>query len=151
MEIISNVALISINETLFAQLGSFLIFMFIMNRIMIQPLRGVIHERNEYIESLKRDVYNAEADMEEIQEQLKKQENTVRAEALSLKEQAEALGAKKADEIFAAVNKQIAELKAKTEREVSEQLTGARTHLKKESEMLAKSIIEKVLDRRINL
>ena len=39
MQIISNIALISINETLVVQLISFLIFLFIINRIMFRPLR----------------------------------------------------------------------------------------------------------------
>jgi F-type H+-transporting ATPase subunit b len=150
MEIISNTALISINETFFAQLGSFLIFLFIMNRLMIQPLRGVINERNNYIDTLRRDVISAEMDMEDIHEQLKKKEADVRSEALALKEQAEALGAQKADEIFAAVNKEIAAMKAKSEKEVNAQLDNARKHLKKEAETLAISIMEKILGRGVS-
>ena len=34
MEIVSNIALISINETLVVQLVSFLLFVFIINRVM---------------------------------------------------------------------------------------------------------------------
>ena len=54
MQIVSNVALISINETFLVQLISFLIFLFIINRVMIRPLRGVMREREEYVEKLKR-------------------------------------------------------------------------------------------------
>jgi len=151
MEIISNTALISINETFFAQLGSFLIFLFIMNRLMIQPLRGAIDERSNYIETLRRDVISAEMDMEEIQEQLRKKEDDVRSEALALKDQAEALGTQKADEIFAAANKEIAALKAKSEKEINDQIESARKHLKKEAEALAVGIMEKILDRKVKL
>ena len=45
MQIITNIALISINETLIVQLLSFLIFLFIINRVMIRPLRGVMSDR----------------------------------------------------------------------------------------------------------
>lgn len=151
MEIISNTALISINETFFAQLGSFLIFLFIMNRLMIQPLRGVINERTGYIDSLRRDVINAELEMEDIHEQLKKKEADVRTEALALKEQAEAMGSQKAEEIFAAVNKEIAALKAKSEKEVNDQIVNARKSLQKEAETLAIGIMEKILERGVSL
>lgn len=151
MEIISNTALISINETFFAQLGSFLIFLFIMNRLMIQPLRGVISERNNYIDTLRLDVISAEMEMEDIHDQLKKKEADVRSEAMKMKERAEALGSQKAEEIFAAVNKEIAALKAKSEKEVNDQLMNARKSLQKEAETLAIGIMEKILERGVSL
>jgi len=52
MEIISNIALISINETVVVQMLSFLVFMFILNRIMIRPLRSSANDREIYIEKL---------------------------------------------------------------------------------------------------
>ena len=45
MQIISNIALISINETLIVQLISFLIFLFVINRIMFRPLRKTVGPR----------------------------------------------------------------------------------------------------------
>jgi len=45
MQIVSNVALISINETMVVQLISFLIFLFVINRVMFRPLRESMHER----------------------------------------------------------------------------------------------------------
>ena len=56
MEIVSNIALISINETLIVQMVSFLIFMFVMNMVMFRPLNRVMKKRSEYMESLKQDM-----------------------------------------------------------------------------------------------
>ena len=38
MEIVSKIALITINETLVIQLVSFLIFLFVINRMMFRPV-----------------------------------------------------------------------------------------------------------------
>ena len=56
MEIISNIALITINETLIAQLLAFLIFMFVINRLMFKPLQGVMTERQGYIDKDRKSV-----------------------------------------------------------------------------------------------
>ena len=63
MEIISNIALISINETMVVQLFSFIVFIFILNRIMIRPLRSSAHDREIYIENLSVDISNAQKEM----------------------------------------------------------------------------------------
>ena len=49
MHIVSNIALISINETLIIQLVSFLIFLFLINRIMFRPLSHVMVERENHL------------------------------------------------------------------------------------------------------
>ena len=87
MQIISNVALISINETLIIQVISFLIFLFIINRIMFRPLRKVMNERETYVENVQKDIVEAENQFEDLTHQIKAQENAVRHEAFKQKEQ----------------------------------------------------------------
>ena len=60
MQIISNIALISINETLIVQVISFLIFLYIINRIMFRPLRSVTAERENHIKGIQKDIVEAE-------------------------------------------------------------------------------------------
>ena len=74
MHIISNIALISINETLFVQLLSFLIFLFIINRIMFRPLKRVMNVRVDYIDQIKTDTVDAIQEFEKLTEKLKMQE-----------------------------------------------------------------------------
>ena len=49
MQIVTTISLISINETTIVQIVSFLILVFILNRVMIRPLWKTIAERNQYI------------------------------------------------------------------------------------------------------
>lgn len=147
MQIISNVALISINETLIFQIISFLIFLFIINRIMFRPLRKVMNERESYIENIQKDIVAAENQLEDLTNQVQAQEKAVRNEAFEQKEQLEASGSQQAAEIFASTREEINTLRAEAQKEVDARISAARKHVQKESESLAKNIVETVLYR----
>lgn len=149
MHIISNIALITINETLFVQLLSFLIFLFIINRIMFRPLQNVMNERANYMDKVKVDTVDTIQELEDLTKKLKKQESEVRAQALELKRELEESGSTKSAEIFASTRKEIDAIKEKTEMEIKVQLSEARKHIQEESEALAINIMEKLLDRRL--
>lgn len=150
MQIVSNIALISINETLFFQLISFLIFMFIMNRVMFKPLNATMTERNDYIQGLSQGIIDTEKGVEEILADLAKRERAVKREAYDLSAKLEQEGADKAGKIHSAAMSAIAELRLKTEKQVEAQLNEAKRHLEAESEELAVRIMEKVLNRRLS-
>ena len=148
MEIISNIALISINETLFVQIIGFLIFLYLINRIMFRPLRNVMADREIYIERVKLDIDQARDKIAEMTSQIEEQEAEVKEEAFELKEQREEIGNQQAKEIFAAVRQEIADTSAKVQIDIDNKISEARQSLKIESETLALNIIEKILDRR---
>jgi len=149
MQIISNIALISINETMFVQLVSFLIFVFIMNRIMFRPLKSTMDEREQYLETLSQEIQGTKKEAEDIKRELRKQENSVRDQAFEVQKALEEEGNREAAQIHSDFEKEVAELKLKTLEEVNAKVDEARKHLGAESEALAISIMEKVLDRRI--
>ena len=149
MHIISNIALITINETLIVQLLSFLIFLFIINRIMFRPLQNVMNERVSYIDKIKMDTVDTVKELEDLTKKLKKQESDVRAQAFELKRELEESGSAKSAEIFAATREEINAIKEKAEADVNVQISEAKKHLQKESEALAINIMEKLLDRRL--
>ncbi len=149
MEIISNIALISINETLFVQLGSFLIFLFVINRIMFKPLLSVMDERNEHIQGMQKEVLKAEEELDNVKRMLRKNEKAVKDEAFSIRSELEAAGDRQATEIFKEAKDQIEDMRAKAQAEVSAQLEEARKSMEKESEILVVQIMEKVLERRL--
>lgn len=150
MHIISNIALITINETLFVQLLSFLIFLFIINRIMFRPLQNVMNERVNYMDKIKVDTVDAIQELEDLTKNLKVQESEVRAQALELKQEIEESGSVKSAEIFASAREEIEAIKEKAEMEVKVQISEARKHIQEESEALAVNIMEKLLDRRLS-
>ena len=101
MHIISNIALISINETLLFQLFSFLIFLFIINRIMFRPLQSVMDNRKKHMDKIQTDTVDAIKELESLTQNLKAQESEVRTEALELKREVEESGSRQAAEVFA--------------------------------------------------
>ena len=151
MEIISNIALISINETVFVQVIGFLIFLYLINRIMFRPLKNVMADREMYIDRVKLDIDEAKKEIESINIQIREQETAVKSEAFELKEQREEAGNHKAGEIFTAARQEITDTSARVQKEIDIKISEARQSLQKESEALALSIIEKILDRRQQL
>ncbi len=149
MDIISKIALITINETLIAQIISFLIFVFIFNRIMVRPLREVMGERETYIDDLKQGVLDAEKEMSQMTEELKAREAEAKQEAFAFKTELLDSGSQDAAEIFEASRKEIEVLKKDAEKEIEAQIAEARKNLKEESEILSTSIMEKILERRM--
>lgn len=147
MQIISNVALISINETLIVQVISFLIFLFIINRIMFRPLRTVMNERKSHISKIQQDVTSAQSKFEKLTDQIEAQEINVRNEAFKQKQQLEASGMEQAAEIIASTRKEIDASKADAKKAVDDQIAAARKQVQKEAEGLADQIMAKVLFR----
>ncbi|MBL7180595.1 MAG: hypothetical protein ABIK98_04895 [Pseudomonadota bacterium] len=149
MEIVSNIALITINATLVHQLVAFLIFLFIINRLMFRPLRGVMAERDSFIEKIKLDTADAAKEFERLNEELKAREAAVRTEAHGVRSELEERGSREAHAILESAREEIDALKKRTEGEVGAKIAEARKHLQKESEALAVAIMEKLLDRRL--
>lgn len=149
MEIISNIALITINETLIVQLISFLVFMFVLNRIMVQPLRKVMSERDAYIGRIELDISGAEKQLKDVSDQLKEKEFSIRKEAFKLREELEDSGKQKANQILETVREDISVLNEKARKDVDVQISEARTYIQTESERLALSVMEKILERRL--
>ena len=151
MEIISNIALISINETLIVQVVGFLVFLFVINRIMFRPLRNVMSDRDLHIERVKRDITQGQKEVDSITSQIQQQESATRKEALELKDNLEARGSQQAKEIFESVKKEINADREKVQQEIEVRIAQERKAVEKESEALALNIIEKIIDRRQRL
>ena len=147
MQIVSNIALISINETLIVQMISFLIFLYIINRIMFRPLRKVMDERKSHIDRIQQDIDNAHSEYEKLTDQIQARENDVRNEASELRQQLTARGQQQATEIMASTREEISDLTINAEKEVDHQIATARKYVQMEAEDLSNQIIATVLHR----
>ena len=149
MEIVSNVALISINETLILQIISFLLFLFIINRIMFRPLQNIMAERDAHIEKIKTDIIQAQKRFDNITDEINEQEAAVKKEANKFRARLEETGNRQATEIFASVKEEIAEANQEAKKDIEIKLSEARKTIQTESETLAVDIIERILERRL--
>ncbi|OQY59576.1 MAG: hypothetical protein B6245_05955 [Desulfobacteraceae bacterium 4572_88] len=149
-KVVTEPGLITINETLFVQLISFLLFMVIMNRVMFRPLRKIINERESYIETLRSEISDAEEQLNVITHQLKNEESAIRERAFAFKEELSEVGNQQANEVFGKAGEEIDALKEKTRKEIELQISEARKYIRTESQILSVSIMEKILDRRLS-
>jgi F-type H+-transporting ATPase subunit b len=150
MQIISNIALISINETLVVQLISFLIFLFIINRIMIRPLRATMAERDNYIQMTREDILDSKKELEKIVDESHQEEKEIRQAALQVAAEMESLGNSEAQDIMGVAREEIAAVKKQIQDEIERLLAEAMMSVQKEAETLSVSIMEKILDRKVS-
>ena len=149
MQIISNVALISINETFLVQIISFLIFLFIINRILIRPLRGILQQRRNLVADIHQEMTDAQKDLEDSVRQIQHKEAAMLKAANDLRAKLEADGNREAQGIVAAARTEVETQRQKAEAEISALITDARKDVLAEAETVAAYIMEKILDRRL--
>ena len=150
MQIIQTTALITINETLIVQLISFLLFLFVINRLMLRPLRKTMGERDSYMDNMRQDTLAAEEKLLEYNRQIEKRRDKVKSEAFAVIRELEENGRTQAHEIFVSASKEINVLREKAEKEISAQIAEARKSIFDEAEPLAVSMMERVLERRLS-
>lgn len=148
MQIVETVALISINATMFVQLGSFLLFMVIFNRILIRPLRNTMAQRESLLEKIAQDITTADQTYEEISKQIRTQEREARSEAFKIQTAIEDEGVHSAEEIIAKTRQEISRMRSEAQRQTATQIAAARQQMASEVEPIADRMIAALLGRR---
>jgi len=149
MEIIRAVALISINETLIIQLVSFLVFLFLFNRLMIQPLRNVTSDRERYLQRMQNEAEEAANDTQILLKEVEAEKAKVRSEAFRIIRQLEKEGNKTMNRLLDEARETIAGRRAAVKAEIGARLTETREAIESEAETLAVRMMEKILGRRL--
>lgn len=150
MEIVENLALISLNETLIAQLIAFLIFFFLINRIMIRPLRETMGKRQDYIQKTESEILQSSEKLEDLNQQLLAHERKVVREANSEKEDLKDKGNQQAQEILGESKNEIDQIREENTRLLNQEISEARKYIEAESEKLAGTIMETILERGVS-
>ena len=149
MQIVSNIALISINETMVVQLISFLIFLFVINRVMFRPLRNTMQEREHYIEGIRVDIRDAEKRLEKTIQQVQDENAAVREAGLQMTAELEQQGNEEAGKIITGARQEISQLGNKARQEIDVKIADARKSIVAEADKLSLNVMEKVLGRRL--
>lgn len=149
MEIITTNALISINETFIVQLVSFLIFLYVMNRIMFRPLRSTMEQRDDYIDRVKVEILAGRDNLDQLIRDLDIQRTRVIKEAEAVVQSIEAEGDHRASELVEEAREQVTALRHQTETQVNDQVQKARQAIAGEVDAITVSIMEKVIHRRL--
>ncbi len=147
MEFIYTDGMITINETMVVVVLSFLLFVFIMNRLMFRPLMATMDARQKRLAGLENAVKEMRTQAEQLTRELQDREEAVKQEARQMKKEIEMAGSERANDIFQASRAEVTRIRNTAQAEVNQQIEEAREQIQKETELLAKTITETILGR----
>ena len=142
--------MISINATLLAQVIHFLILMFILNRLMFQPLLKLIRDRKEYTEETSKRIKSIENDAERLRQEFISKENDARKSATEERAEYRGEGIFESNELIEESRKEVEAIKAKADKEIDAEVEKTQPLLNEEAVVLAGEITERVIGRRLS-
>lgn len=141
--------MISINATLLVQLIHFLLLLFIMNRLMLQPLLKVIREREAYTVNTKSEIKEIEVKIGQLKEQFIAKENDARKDAARERTDILNVGLNEADGFVNKSREEVSVIRQQAEKEVEAEVTKTQPLLADQASTLVSGIMEKIIGRRI--
>lgn len=141
--------MISINATLLVQLIHFLLLLFIMNRLMLQPLLKVIREREAYTDNTKSEIKDIEVKIGQLKEQFIAKENDARKDAARERTDIMSVGMNEADGFLNKSREEVSVIRQQAEKEVEAEVSKTQPLLADQASTLVSGIMEKIIGRRI--
>jgi F-type H+-transporting ATPase subunit b len=148
MEIIQTNALITINETLWVQMVVFLIFLFLINRIMFRPVRRNLAEREDHFAALRQAILGLKEEMGVLLQETQAEEQRLRNEARRMVDELRQAGRQEADRLTDQALNDIKDQHLAAEKQLETWLAMARGQIESEASHLTTSIIRHLLDRK---
>lgn len=133
--------------SLIIQMINFLVLLWVLNLVFFKPIRNIIIQRKEKVDSLENGISNLSKEVTEKDNAYKNGLKEARAQGLKKKEAyiEEASGEEK--EIIDQINKKAQARLAEIKRQVADETEKARSELEKEVGTYARQIGEKILGR----
>ena len=148
MEIIKTTALITINETLWVQMIGFLIFLFLINRVMFRRVRRNIADREAHFDTLRQEILDLKEEMGDLLRQTEEEEQQLRAAAWKVDEDLRQEGRREADTLISKALAEINILQQDAEQRLKASLASARQQVDASAKELTAPIIQHLVDRR---
>ena len=141
--------MISINATLLVQLIHFLLLLFIMNRLMLQPLLKLIREREAYTADSKSEIKEIEVKIGQLKEEFIARETDARKDAA--KERADLMndGIGEAEGYLTKSREEVSSIRQQADKEVEAEVSKTQPLLAGQASGLVTGIMEKIIGRRI--
>ncbi|SMC16898.1 ATP synthase B/B' CF(0) [Desulfacinum hydrothermale DSM 13146] len=141
--------MISLNATIFVQVAFFLVLVFVLNRLMIQPIHRVILQRDEAIRERELGLDAASEELRKMAQAYESRLRAAEADAQAARKALRERASREAHEAFATAQEEVAELRRKAREQALQELEKARKDLKKQAEALSFEITTKVVGRRV--
>lgn len=141
--------MISINATLAVQLIHFLLLLFIMNRLMLQPLLKLIREREDYTKRTKSEIKELEVKIGQLQEEFVAKENGARVDAARKRSDIMNQGISESDGYLNKSREEVSAIRDQAEKEVAAEVNKTQPQLEEQASTLVEGIMEKIIGRRV--
>ena len=143
--------MISINATLVVQWIHFLLLLFILNRLMLQPLLKLIREREEFRVRTKSEIKELEVKIGQLKEEFISKEEGARKEAVQERSEITNAGMSEAEGYLTRSRQEVSAIRQETERDVEAEVNKTQPLLEAEASGLVKGIMEKIIGRRVEV
>ena len=148
MEIIKTTALITINETLWVQMIGFLIFLFLINRVMFRRVRRNIADREAHFDTLRQDILDLKEEMGALLRQTEAEEQQLKATARQIDEDLRQEGRREARDLINTALEDISVLQQDAEQRLKASVARARLQIESSAQALTAPIIQHLMSRR---
>jgi len=148
MEILKTTALITINETLWVQMIAFLMFLFLINRVMFRRVRRNIADREAHFDTLRQDIRDLKKEMGALLRQTEAEEKQLKKTARQIDEDLRQEGRREARDLINTALGEISALQQDAEQRLETSVARARREIESAAQDLTTSIIHHLMNRR---
>ena len=141
--------MLDINVTLFFQIANFLILLFLLNIILYRPIRKVLGERKDEMDSLSGLLEEFQTKSEQYGKELNENIIKARKDAFQQKEEIKGEGIEQERAALQEAGSQAEQKVTEARGEIEKSLVTARESLQSEVEGFSKELAEKILGRSI--
>jgi len=138
--------MLDLNITMLFQLVNFLISLYVLNILLIKPIRGILAERRNKMDDIqgRTDAFNSEAEMRMSNYQAALQ--SARQDATKMRDEAKESAGLKQQQIVQDAAQSAQKILIETQNAIKEQAAVATAELQKQVKALAKQVVSKVLN-----
>jgi len=141
--------MISLNFTLFIQMGLFLVLMIILNHFVFRPMVALLEERDKRIKDPGADAKGMEAEVEKMRLKYEATLNDAKLKAIEERNKLRKEGADREQELVKAAYKASEETLSEVKGKIEKELSTARATLRIEAASLSANVAEKLLGRTV--
>jgi F-type H+-transporting ATPase subunit b len=141
--------MLQIDQSLFIQIGNFLVLVFLLNIFLYRPIRRIIARRGEEMGSLEHAIRDYQEKAEENEKGIQEHMVEARKEGFKVKESLKIEGIEKEKGILQESSSTVEETISRGRSEIDEQMKGVRKVLDEQMTIFSKELAEKILGRNV--
>ena len=141
--------MIALDYTVFAQIVFFLVFCFVLSRVLFRPFLGVLEERKRHTEGVRSESASILEEAERLKSQYEEALANAHEEGLHLKEAVQQAAMEAREELLSLARADAAHNIQSAREEIQRQIKKEREVAAKEARELSQAVTEKILGRKI--